>query len=127
MTAQYLTIILIVAVPVILSIVWPLVAGQPQQEKTASAASGVDMEALLARRDTIYSAITDLDFDFETGKLGEDDHAAQREIWVQRGISMLKEIDALPADAASIGVDSDEPTDLDDEIEAAIRARRQSA
>lgn len=40
----------------------------------------------------------DLDEDFATGKLDEDDYQAEREAWVQRGIAALEAMDALDSE-----------------------------
>jgi hypothetical protein len=79
-------------------------------------------DKLLAERDTIYTAIRDLDFDFQTGKLLEVDYHATRDKYAARGVEILKELDALG--------DEPKPTHLRkqkasaDEIEAAVQARR---
>jgi len=61
---------------------------------------------LYERRQNILLALRDLDFDYQIGKIAEDDHQALR---VQ-----------LLAEAANLA-----PDDEDDEIEALIRARRE--
>ena len=109
-------------------------------------------DRLLAERNTVLTAIRDLDFDFQTGKLLEEDYRTVREKYAVRGVAILKELDTLPepnrqpvvparrqkaatmdeieaavqarrrATSQAIGRAAE-----DDDIEAAIRARRQSA
>jgi len=74
---------------------------------------------LLARRDAIYQAIRDLDFDRETGKLTAEDHRVMRARLTAEGVAVLQELDRL-LELAS-------PEDLEAEIErqvAALRAQR---
>lgn len=74
---------------------------------------------LLARRDAIYQAIRDLDFDRETGKLTAEDHRLMRARLTAEGVAVLQELDRLLALAS--------PEDLEAQIErevAALRARR---
>ena len=99
-------------------------------------------DKLLAERDAIYTAIRDLDFDFQTGKLLEADYAAMRDKYTARGVEILKELDALGDDRKTPAAVADEieaavqarreartrrPAPKEDDIEAAVRARRQSA
>ena len=87
-------------------------------------------ERLLIYYERVITNIRDLDEDRATGKIAEAEEAAEREDWVQRGIQVLKALDALdeetPAVAAApalvdeVAIDRD----IDDAIEAAIAARR---
>lgn len=70
---------------------------------------------LLAERNRIYTAIRALDFDHETGKVTDEDYAAQRYQLVAEGVDVLQQLDALP--------DVEEER-ADDALEAMINARR---
>lgn len=70
---------------------------------------------LLAERNRVYSTLRDLDFDYQTHKVSDEDYAAQRRALVVEGVEILQELDALPA--------LDE-TPEDDPIEAAVLAMR---
>ena len=74
-------------------------------------------EKLQAERNTVLTALRDLDFDFQTGKLAEADYRVTREKYAARGVEILKELDAL-------GDDGESPAAAEDEIEAAVQARR---
>ncbi|GAB4478878.1 MAG: hypothetical protein Kow00124_23780 [Anaerolineae bacterium] len=56
---------------------------------------------LLAERLAIYQELRDLDFDYKTDKLAEDDYKAQRYQLVARGVEVLKQLDALDAHDAA--------------------------
>src|SRR5512143_1220533 len=71
----------------------------------------------LAERDAVYTAIRDLDFDFQTGKLLEADYRAMRDKYTARGVEILKEVDTLDKEGKT-------PAAVADEIEAAVQARR---
>ena len=76
-------------------------------------------EMLAAERETVVTALRELDFDHTTGKIAEDDYAAQRAALVAQGVALLKQLDEISnqSPAQTLGVD--------DELEAAIRAARE--
>jgi zinc-ribbon domain len=81
-------------------------------------------DQLLAERNALYVAIRDLDFDFQTGKLLEADHAAVREKYLARGVEILKQLDALPVDRRRSGADQLPQKARADDIEVAVQDRR---
>jgi hypothetical protein len=83
-------------------------------------------ERLLAERDTVYAAIRDLDFDFQTGKLLEVDYRAVRDKYAARGVEILKELDAMPKVGSQKPEAGGRKAEAEDEIEAAVRARRRA-
>lgn len=117
-----------------LMVLWPFVSASRDEERQTASSR---MEDLLARREAIYATIRELDFDFETGKLTEEDYRAQREVWVEQGVLVLKELDALresgayvPAPEGSTPIPRaglSDGAELDAQIEAAIAARRRTA
>lgn len=52
-------------------------------------------EDLLARKDEIYAAIKDIDFDYQMGKLSDDDYQTLRQQYKTDAISLLKKIDLM--------------------------------
>jgi hypothetical protein len=70
---------------------------------------------LLARRNAIYAALRDLDFDYRTGKVGGEGYPARRRELVTQGVEALQELDRLPA--------LDESPEADP-VEAAVLALR---
>jgi ribosomal protein L37E len=72
---------------------------------------------LTAHRDAIYALIRELDADYQTGKINDEDYQTQRKLYVAEGVSLLKSLDAL--------ADEDGRAALEAEIEAAVLALRQ--
>jgi len=68
---------------------------------------------LLSRKETLYSAIKELDFDFKTNKLSEKDYKELKERYRRDTISILKEIDEV-----------EKGEDMDALVEKDIIARR---
>jgi hypothetical protein len=95
-------------------------------------AAGTRLQKQHDRLDVVYERILtnirDLDEDFATGKINEDDYEYEREDWAQRGIHVLKALDNLetapvqPEPAGEVADDSDAA--IDEAIEAAIEAHR---
>ena len=109
---------------VALLLVVVFIVARPWLEPGAAEAGEADPAApLLAERERILTALRDLDFDQATGKLTEDEYAAQRAELVAQGAAALRQLDAVapgraPAYAGGQG------TDLDTEIEQAIARHR---
>lgn len=80
--------------------------------------TGDRLAELIARRDAIYEAIRDADFDRETGKLTEEDHRLMRERLTAEGVKALQELDRL--------MQSDVREELEEEIEREVVALRGS-
>ena len=53
------------------------------------------LQGLLSQKDTIYSALKDLEFDYQTGKLSDDDYEELRKKFTGEASTVLGEIDAL--------------------------------
>ena len=71
---------------------------------------------LLAERDRLLTAIQELDFDHTLGKIPAEDYPAQRELLLQNGIAILKELDNLD----KVQLDQS----VEERLEQAIDARR---
>ena len=87
-----------------------------------------DFSALMAERDHVLNALSELDFDNSLGKIPAEDYPIRREQLVQRGADILRQLDSLQGirtpDTASAHVeDSVQP---DDELEALIATRRRA-
>ena len=125
---------LIIVALTVLVVLWPFFS-TPRRREEEAASPHTQWEALVAQREAIYATVRSLDFDYDTGKLDPADYRAQREVWVQRGIAVLKALDALqPAEtpvSAPTGGRSNpsvlpDLADFDAQIEAAIASRRQA-
>ena len=66
--------------------------GQPGREQMS-----LELQDLLAEKETIYAAIQELDFDLASGKLSPDDHQGLRQRHEERAAILLKTIDELQA------------------------------
>lgn len=73
------------------------------------------LDALVAQRDSTYDAIRDLDFDYQLGKLSQDDYTALREKYKARAAHVLQQLDQL-GDGA----------EADTEIEAQVAQLRRA-
>ena len=67
--------------------------------------------------------IRDLDEDLATGKISAADHGREREVWVTRGIALLRLQDQLMAQRAASATAN--ANDIDALIEAAVAAHRE--
>jgi hypothetical protein len=99
----------------------PMLLGSDPRDRSAA-----DRQAdqLIFDRERVLAQLRDLDFDQATGKLAEDDYAAQRANLVAQGVAVLKQLDARGLEAAPANGAS---PSTEDEIEAAIAALRQRA
>jgi len=71
-------------------------------------------ESLQHERQDIVRAIRELDFDHRTGKINDDDYKRVREEYVQRGATVLRELNTL------------EEVDIDEVIETKVAALRKT-
>ena len=92
-----------------------------------------EVSSLLAERERLLTALQELDFDFQLGKIPEEDYPTQRADLLRKGADILKKLDALapvrPVRALSTAnvSESDAQAQLsDDEIESMLAARRKA-
>ena len=119
---------LVILIGILLFVLSPLA-------RPTSAGTPVDLliekqrERLLMVYERVLGNIRDLDEDLTTNKMSETDYATERELWVQRGIQVLKSLDALKTKqiltTSSVAEDIDRA--IDNRIEAAIAAYRAKA
>jgi hypothetical protein len=84
------------------------------RDKGPSASAG----ELIARRDALYDALKDAEFDRETGKLTEEDYQAVRTRAMAEAAGVLRQLDHLTPEAEAA---------LDAEIEAEVARLREGA
>ena len=91
------------------------------------------MSSLLAERERLLNALQELDFDFQLGKIPEEDYPVQRADLLHKGADVLKKLDSLapsrPAgrpDATEAGDSAEAEALSDDEIESMLAARRKA-
>ncbi len=110
-----------------LYLVTPLMTNRPRRltEEPQEASS------LLAERERLLNALQELDFDYQLGKIPEDDYPLQRAELLRKGADVLKRLDAIaasrpaPQPVAAAASDATNAKALsDDEIESMLAARR---
>jgi NADH pyrophosphatase NudC (nudix superfamily) len=79
-----------------------------------------ELSALMAERDRVINSLQELDFDFNLGKIPEEDYPAQRTGLLQKGADILRKIDSIAPQAVST-------QDTETRLEKAIAARRADA
>ena len=91
-----------------------LLIGLPLLDKKAPAMQPPSVHEMFeAERLSVIRSIRELDFDYKTGKMDDNDYKSLRETWVKRGAEILRELDQLKSTQA----------DADDDIEAEIQKR----
>ncbi len=89
-----------------------------------------EVSSLLAERERLLNALQELDFDFQLGKIPEEDYPEQRADLLRRGAEVLKKLDSLGASrpllvpqkaSAAPGAELS-----DDQIESMLAARRRA-
>jgi len=116
-------------VVLLIALIWVI---KPLMESRKPSAAADDVlldkqrERLLIVYERVLTNLRDLDEDHTTGKMPTADYEYEREIWVQRGIQVLKALDNLKAHHAITA--SADPQDIDKaidrDIEDAIAAYR---
>lgn len=76
---------------------------------------------LMTEHESVLLTLRELDFDHLTGKIADDDYAAQRAVLVGRGVTLLQQLDTL-TETPSLSVDDQ----LEAEVSAARARRTQS-
>jgi hypothetical protein len=71
--------------------VWPLIAGGETQRSDAD----VERQELEAEKARLVQEIHELELDYETGKLSDEDHRAIEARLKGRAVEVMKQIDAL--------------------------------
>lgn len=88
------------------------------KQRWKPSANAIEDEGLLelqSRRDTTYSMLKELEFDYQSGILSEDDYRELDTRYKQKAVSILKDLDNL-----------DKETDIEDVLEKQILELRQS-
>jgi len=98
------------------AIAWPLFKERNETAEglLAEETASDPMAELLEQRDAVYQALRELRFDYQVGKVSEDDYRAFDAQLKTQAVATLKAIDALKQ------VEAD--SDLDSRIEAEITA-----
>ena len=118
MSVTGLLISLLLALIAIAIVAHPLLGAARSGNEAASDEQGDRVGNYYER---VLTNIRDLDEDLATGKISEADHGREREVWVARGIALLRLQDQLAAQRGT----TDITADTEAMIEAAVAAYRQ--
>jgi hypothetical protein len=122
-------LLLIVLALIILFVTRPLF----ERRRARTLGSSHELSSLMAERERLLTALQELDFDQTLGKIPTEDYPAQRAALLQKGVEVLRQLDALtPGSARQAGgkanrLDSTpEPTapPSDDDLEDLLAKRR---
>ncbi len=83
-------LLLAILVLVVFYVVQPLTRRQTQLSE-----GGQEMSTLMAEHERILDTLQELDFDFSLGKIPAEDYPSQRQVLVERGVEVLRRLDAL--------------------------------
>jgi hypothetical protein len=99
-----------------------------ERRATAVTESEHQISALLAERDRILTALGELDFDHDLGKIPADEYPVQRDRLLKNGAQILRQIDAFQGETSS-SEDSASPweTASQEPVEEALHASPPSA
>ena len=113
MNTADIVVIVVMAIGLVVWIGEPLVRRGRVREATADAQDDA-IERLTLQKETLYTAIRDLDFDHQTGKVDAEDHAELRRQMEAEAADILRQLDL-----------ADPLADLDLVVEQEILAYRQ--
>ncbi len=82
---------------------------------------------LEARREALYAALKDLEFDHEMGKLSAEDYAALRERYTVQAVAVLQQLDALAAEEPPVVGQGDAAAGPEVEVSAEKEMEREVA
>jgi len=80
-------------------VVSPIIKAKLQPASLAAKDSNHRADDLTARKETVYAAIKDIEFDYQMGKLSEADFQELRQRYKEEAVSLLKEIDKIQSKA----------------------------
>lgn len=92
MNTADLVVIVVMAIGLVVWIGEPLFRRGGMREDAADA-QGDAIERLTLQKETLYTAIRDLDFDHQTGKVDADDHAELRRQMEAEAADILRQLD----------------------------------
>ena len=92
MNTADIVVIIIMALGLVVWVGEPLVRRGRLREAAVDAQGDV-IERLTLQKETLYTAIRDLDFDLQTGKVDADDHAVLRRQMEEEAADILRQLD----------------------------------
>jgi tetratricopeptide (TPR) repeat protein len=97
MTSIQLVAIIVVVVPALVIVLWPLYRGGARSGRASApaAARGDNRLELREEKTSVYRALKELTFDYEAGHLSEDDYRGLHQRYESRAADLLAAEDAL--------------------------------
>ena len=92
MNTADVVVIIFLAIGLVVWVGEPLVRRGRTRETAADAQADV-IERLTLQKETLYTAIRDLDFDHQTGKVDAEDHAVLRRQMEEEAVDLLRQLD----------------------------------
>ncbi len=91
------TIIVFVLLTAVIStyVIMPLIQARSRKVDLGRESSNHRAIDLIERKESIYSAIKEIEFDHEMGKISEDDFKELRQQYKQEAVDLLKKIDTF--------------------------------
>lgn len=86
---------------------WPLLRPQVAEEPRDGMTVAPVLERLLAEKETIYTAVKELQFDHAAGNLSERDYRELRDQYESRALAVLRLLDNPPASSQEARVSPD--------------------
>jgi hypothetical protein len=107
----------------------PLIEAKPKDTAAAQLFAGAARDdqkrsALLAERDRVLNALSELDFDHAVGKIPEEDYPEQRRTLLEHGAQLLRELDGFETQEAAGEKAMTFADSAEARLEAAIAVRR---
>lgn len=124
MSIAGLVISIVLLFAVVLVTAYPLIQ-TPRRPNRSNGGIQEQTDRVQAYYARVLTNIRDLDEDLSTGKISEADYQEEREVWVHRGIRLLRVQAQL--DAQRSLADSADAERIDRAIEAAVIAFREDA
>jgi hypothetical protein len=84
---------LLLVAAILIYIGWPLY--RPETAAVTAVGEGDDYHKLLYKKDASLMAIKDLEFDYKTGKIDEDDYRELKKSFESNAVAILKAIDQV--------------------------------
>jgi len=113
-----------VVIGLVLAVVAVALVALPFRRVEDTGEGDSEIDDLLARRETAYQLLRDLDLDFQAGKLSEDDYRPMRVQGLAQAAEVVAQIDAYEASA---GFDEEEQDETDDATGAGGESRHAPA
>jgi hypothetical protein len=115
---------IIAAVALLLVVV--LVLAMPWRRRAVVSLQALNRqrERALAYYERVLTNIRDLDDDYATGKIAQDEYAYERELWAERGVRLLQLFDELDQQHSLTDDENADDAQIDAIIEQALQSLR---